>query len=52
MLTDDVVKGECSELIFNRTVIFIVWGQIVGTVLAQFILVPSAYIIGFIARLI
>lgn len=52
MLTDDVVKGECTELIFNRTVIFIVWGQIIGTLLAQFILVPSAYIISYIAKLI
>lgn len=52
ILTDDVIKGECTELMFNRTVIFVVGGQIMGTILAQLILVPAAYIISFIARLI
>ncbi|MEW9097088.1 MAG: lipid II flippase Amj family protein [Clostridiaceae bacterium] len=52
MLTDDVIRGECTELQFNRCIIFIVGGLIVGTLLAQILLVPSARIIGFIARLI
>lgn len=52
MLTDDVIKGECSELQFNRCIIFVVGGLIVGTILAQFILVPAAEIISFIAKLI
>lgn len=52
MLTDDYIRGECSELHFNRCIIFIVGSIIVGTILAQFLLVPSARVIGFIARLI
>ncbi len=52
MLTDDVIRGECSELQFNRCIIFIVFGLIIGTVLAQFLLKPAAYIIGIIARII
>jgi hypothetical protein len=52
MLTDDVIKGECSELQFNRCIIFVVGGLIAGTVLAQFILVPAAEIISLIAKLI
>ena len=52
MLTDDVIKGECTELQFHRCIIFIVGGLIAGTVLAQFLLVPAAKVISFIARLI
>lgn len=52
MLTDDVIKGECTELQFNRCIIFIVGGLITGTILAQFLLVPAAKVISFIAILI
>ncbi|MDP4144960.1 MAG: lipid II flippase Amj family protein [Bacillota bacterium] len=52
MLTDDVIKGKCTELQFNRCIIFIVGGLIAGTVLAQLLLVPAAEIISFIAKLI
>lgn len=52
MLTDDVIKGECTELQFNRCIIFIVGGLIVGTMLAQLLLVPAAEAISFIAKLI
>jgi hypothetical protein len=52
MLTDDVIKGECTELQFNRCIIFIVGGLIVGTMLAQLLLVPAAEVISYIAKLI
>lgn len=52
ILTDDVLKGECSQLQFDRCIIFIVGGLIVGTILAQFLLVPSAQVISFIAKII
>jgi hypothetical protein len=52
ILTDDVIRGECSELEFNRCIIFIVGGLIVGTILAQFLLVPAAQLIGLIAKFI
>lgn len=52
MLTDDVIRGECDELQFKRCIIFIVAGLILGTILAQFILVPAAKIIAFIAKVI
>lgn len=52
MLTDDVIKGQCSQLQFNRCITFIVGGLIIGTVLAQFLLVPSAEVISFTAKLI
>jgi len=49
MLTDDVIRGECLEIEFDRCVIFIVGALIAGTILAQLLLVPAAKIIGFIA---
>ena len=52
ILTDDVIKGECTQLQFDRCIIFITGGLIVGTVLAQFLLVPAAEIISAIAKLI
>ncbi|MBU3154226.1 lipid II flippase Amj family protein [Clostridium estertheticum] len=52
ILTDDVINGECSQLQFDRCIIFIVGGLIVGTILAQFLLIPAAQVISFIAKLI
>lgn len=52
MLTDDVIRGECDEIQFNRCIIFIVAGLIVGTILAQFLLVPASKIIAYIAKII
>jgi hypothetical protein len=52
MLTDDVIRGECTELQFDRCIIFIVGGLIVGTVLAQLLLIPAAEVISFIAKII
>lgn len=52
MLTDDVIRGECDELQFTRCIIFIVAGLILGTILAQFILVPASKVIVYIAKII
>lgn len=52
MLTDDVINGECTELQFKRCIIFIVEGLIIGTILAQLLLIPAAKVISFIARII
>lgn len=52
MMTDDVIRGEVNEIDFDRCIIFIVGGLIIGTIMAQFLLVPAAGIIGFIARII
>lgn len=52
MLTDEVIRGECTELQFNRCIIFIVFGLIAGTILAQFLLEPAAKIIEIVARII
>jgi hypothetical protein len=52
MMTDDVIKGQVAEMEFNRCITFIVGSLIVGTILAQFLLVPASKIIVLIAKLI
>jgi Protein of unknown function (DUF2837). len=52
MMTDDVIRGECSEIEFSRCTIFIVVGLIVGPLLAQLFLVPASKIIIAIANFI
>lgn len=52
MLTDDVIRGECSEETFKRYIMFIVEGLIIGTIIAQALLVPAAKLIGFAAKVI
>ncbi len=50
MKTDDVIKGECTELDFSRCIILFVCGLIVGTMLALLLLKPAAMAIANIAR--
>lgn len=52
MLTDDVLNGECDIAYFNKCITFIVASLILGSILAQFILVPASSIIAFIAQVI
>lgn len=52
MMTDDVLRGECSMQQFNRCIMFIVSGLIAGTAVAQIILVPASKLIGIIAAVI
>ena len=52
ILTDDVTEGKVSESYFRRAVVWMVGSRFAGTVLAQLLLVPSAYlIIGVAERL-
>ena len=52
MLTDDVIRGKCPEQYFHRIIIYIVTGLILGTMLAQVMLLPAAKLIVFVAKLI
>jgi Alternate to MurJ len=51
-MTDDVVLGKCSEATFRRYIVYMVIARVVGTVLSQILLLPSAHFIVFVARLI
>ncbi|MHC1694261.1 MAG: lipid II flippase Amj family protein [Eubacteriales bacterium] len=52
MLTDDVIKGKCGYVQFDRCIIFLVTGMIFGTLIAQILLIPAAEVIVFIAKLL
>lgn len=52
MTTDDVIRGDCTELEFNRCIIFIIGGLIIGSILAQFMLIPASKLIVTIAKLL
>lgn len=51
-LTDDVVHGKETESRFRRVVVWMIASRLAGTVLAQLLLVPSAYIIVWTANVI
>ena len=49
-LTDDVSKGKLGEPLFRRSMVWLLIRRLIGTLLAQIILVPSAMIIVFVAE--
>jgi hypothetical protein len=49
-MTDDVVEGRVSESDFRRAVVWLVGSRLAGTLLAQFLLVPSAMLIVYVAN--
>jgi len=52
IMTDDVLEGLVSEAEFRNNVMFMVFGRVIGTIVAQILLVPSAFLIVKIALLI
>lgn len=52
VLTDDVVAGRATEAFFRRAVILFVGGRLVGTLLAQILLIPAAEAIVVVAKLL
>jgi hypothetical protein len=51
-LTDDVVDGKFSETSFRKIVRLMVLSRVLGTILAQFLLVPFSKVIVFIAQVL
>lgn len=49
-MTDDVIEGKIEESQFRRAVIWLVGSRLAGTVIAQFLLVPSAMVIVKVAN--
>jgi hypothetical protein len=52
MLTDDVVGGRSTEPMFRQAVVWMLGSRLVGTALAQLLLLPSAHLIAGLARMI
>jgi hypothetical protein len=50
VMTDDVVEGKISEPLFRRTIVWISLSRLVGTILAQALLLPAAAAIAWIAN--
>lgn len=52
VMTDEVVLGKTKESLFRQYIVYMVFARVLGTVLAQIMLVPSAKLIAFVAGLI
>jgi hypothetical protein len=52
IMTDDVVLGKTKESIFRKYIVYMVFARVLGTILAQFILLPSSRLIAWVAGLI
>jgi hypothetical protein len=50
VMTDDVVEGRVSEPLFRRTIVWISFSRLAGTVLAQALFLPSAMAIAWVAN--
>ena len=49
-MTDDVIEGKTEESQFRRAVVWLVGSRLAGTLIAQFLLVPSAVVIAGVAK--
>jgi hypothetical protein len=49
VMTDEVVLGKTKESLFRKYIVYMVIARLIGTVLAQFLLIPAAKIIALIA---
>jgi hypothetical protein len=50
LLTDDVLEGRQSEAGFRRAIVWLTGSRFVGTILAQFLLIPAATLIVAVAE--
>ena len=50
VMTDDVVLEKAKESLFRQFIVYMVIARILGTIIAQFIFIPSAKIIALIAK--
>lgn len=51
-MTDDVIEGKIEESQFRRAVVWLVGSRLAGTLIAQFLLVPSAVVIVGVAKVL
>ncbi len=52
VMTDDVVEGRIDEALFRRTIVWISFSRLLGTLLAQLLFLPSAMAIAWVANYI
>ena len=49
VMTDDVVLGKTKESLFRKYIVYMVFARVIGTVIAQIMLIPAARIIALVA---
>jgi hypothetical protein len=49
IMTDDLVLGKTSESLFRKYIVHMVFARLIGTILAQLILIPAARLISLVA---
>lgn len=49
VMTDDVIDGRVSDALFRRTIVWISFSRLAGTLLAQAVFVPAAGLIAWVA---
>jgi len=52
IMTDDVVLGKTKESLFRKYIVYMVFARVLGTIIAQFIFIPSSGLIAWIAGMI
>jgi hypothetical protein len=52
VMTDDVVLGKTKESLFRKYIVYMVIARVFGTILAQFIFLPSSRLIALIAGIL
>lgn len=52
LMTDDVIEGKVSESVFRKYVVLLLGSRLIGTIIAQFLFIPSAKIISKVASFI
>ena len=50
VMTDDVIDGRTDEATFRRTIVWISFSRLGGTLLAQAVFLPSAQLIAWVAN--
>jgi hypothetical protein len=50
LVTDDVLQGRASESFFRRCIVWMLGSRLIGTVVAQLLLIPAATLIAFLAE--
>ncbi len=51
-LTDDVIVGKCSKVVFRKFIIWMVVARVFGTLVAQVVFVPAAKVVAMISQML
>lgn len=52
VMTDDVISGEVSEPMFRRTIVWLSLSRVAGTLLAQALFLPAAWLVVYVAGIV